>query len=135
MALGTCSRPSSTAPATDDGECLCLVPRIACPLACHCSRGSRGLGWWLCLVRAYTLLSVSVMSRIGSSERAVGHTATALQRQEYEFRIGCVGVSFSTYQKLGDSLGILAASLVSIPLQVMLCNAQVARGRDLCTRV
>lgn len=37
--------------------------------------------------------------------------------------------------QLGDSFGILLASIVSIPFQVLLCDAQVARGRDLCTRV
>lgn len=47
--------------------------------------------------------------------------------QEQEFRVGCVGV--------GDSMGILVASLVSMPLQLSLCSAQVARGRDLCTKV
>ncbi|GAC98469.1 hypothetical protein PHSY_006063 [Pseudozyma hubeiensis SY62] len=40
----------------------------------------------------------------------------AKKAQEHEFRIGCVG--------FGDSLGILAASLISMPLQVSLCNAQ-----------
>ncbi|KIS66807.1 amino acid transporter YHC3 [Mycosarcoma maydis] len=48
----------------------------------------------------------------------------AKKAQEHEFRIGCVG--------FGDSLGILAASLISMPLQVSLCDAQVRSGRDLC---
>ncbi|KAJ9475396.1 Protein BTN1 [Pseudozyma hubeiensis] len=48
----------------------------------------------------------------------------AKKAQEHEFRIGCVG--------FGDSLGILAASLISMPLQVSLCNAQVRSGRPLC---
>ncbi|CDR98976.1 hypothetical protein [Sporisorium scitamineum] len=48
----------------------------------------------------------------------------AKKAQEHEFRIGCVG--------FGDSLGILAASIISMPLQVSLCNAQVRSGRDLC---
>ncbi|TKY90309.1 hypothetical protein EX895_000307 [Sporisorium graminicola] len=48
----------------------------------------------------------------------------AKKAQEHEFRIGCVG--------FGDSLGILAASLISMPLQVSLCNSQVRSGRDLC---
>lgn len=47
--------------------------------------------------------------------------------QEQEFRIGCLGV--------GDSLGILVASLISMPLQLGLCDAQVSRGRDLCRQV
>ncbi|EST08729.1 Batten's disease protein Cln3 [Kalmanozyma brasiliensis GHG001] len=48
----------------------------------------------------------------------------AKKAQEHEFRIGCVG--------FGDSLGILAASIISMPLQVSLCNAQVRSGRELC---
>ena len=77
---------------------------------------------------SYTYSSVSVMSHIGGSDRSsVGPSGdSALSVQEYEFKIGSVGV--------GDSLGIVLASLVSIPLQVSLCQAQVARGRDLCTR-
>ena len=72
---------------------------------------------------------VSVMSHIGGSDRA--HTMpqeySARTIQEYEFKIGSVS--------LGDSLGIVLATLVSIPLQVSLCHMQVVRGRDLCTRV
>ncbi|SPC66179.1 related to YHC3 - protein involved in vacuolar arginine transport [Ustilago sp. UG-2017b] len=50
--------------------------------------------------------------------------ALAKKAQEHEFRIGCVG--------FGDSLGILAASIISMPLQVGLCNAQARDGRELC---
>ncbi|WFD35897.1 battenin CLN3 protein [Malassezia cuniculi] len=50
-----------------------------------------------------------------------------LEAQAQEFQIGCVG--------LADTFGILVASLVSIPLQLILCRLQVGRGRDLCTRV
>ncbi|SNX87545.1 related to YHC3 - protein involved in vacuolar arginine transport [Melanopsichium pennsylvanicum] len=53
-----------------------------------------------------------------------GEHSTAREAQEHEFRIGCVG--------FGDSLGILAASIISMPLQVGLCNAQVRDGRSLC---
>ena len=76
-----------------------------------------------------TYSSVSVMSHIGGSDRSsVGPSGySELSLQVYEFKIGSVGV--------GDSLGIVLASLVSIPLQVSLCQAQVARGRDLCTRI
>ena len=72
---------------------------------------------------------VSVMSQIDGTDRAdmVPHEYSTRTVQEYEFRIGSVS--------LGDSLGIVLASLVSIPLQVSLCHAQIARGRDLCTRV
>lgn len=81
--------------------------------------------------------------------------ALAKKAQEHEFRIGCVGVSiFITVlsdvlrreianrtdapplilmrKQFGDSLGILAASIISMPLQVGLCNAQVRDGRELC---
>lgn len=47
--------------------------------------------------------------------------------QEQEFRVGCVGV--------GDSTGILVASLVSMPLQLALCGVQVSLGRNLCRQV
>ncbi|KAJ1571482.1 hypothetical protein NDA15_003514 [Ustilago hordei] len=50
--------------------------------------------------------------------------ALAKKAQEQEFRIGSVG--------FGDSLGILAASIISMPLQVGLCNAQARDGRELC---
>ncbi|PWN95226.1 batten's disease protein Cln3 [Tilletiopsis washingtonensis] len=49
------------------------------------------------------------------------------QGQEQEFRIGSVG--------LGDTLGILVAALISMPIEVSLCAAQVASGRTLCREV
>jgi len=80
--------------------------------------------------------SVSVMSRIGGLERQSGGHNVQIQNQEYEFRMGSVSVSPSMLliHQLGDSLGIVLASIVSIPMQVALCAAQVQRGRDLCTR-
>ncbi|ODO09556.1 protein BTN1 [Cryptococcus amylolentus CBS 6273] len=48
----------------------------------------------------------------------------AKKAMEKEFRIGAVGAA--------DSTGILVASLISMPLEVMLCRGQVERGRDLC---
>lgn len=51
----------------------------------------------------------------------------ARRAQEHEFRIGCVGV--------GDTMGIMAAALFSMPLELALCDAQVRRGRDLCKKV
>ncbi|KAK7682670.1 hypothetical protein QCA50_014053 [Cerrena zonata] len=45
-------------------------------------------------------------------------------KQEREFRIGSIGFS--------DSTGILLASLVSMPTEVELCKAQVARGKMFC---
>ena len=53
--------------------------------------------------------------------------ALARAAQEHEFRIGCVGV--------GDSFGILLASLVAMPLELQLCAALVAKGRTLCREV
>nr|XP_031861448.1 protein BTN1 [Kwoniella shandongensis]KAA5528520.1 protein BTN1 [Kwoniella shandongensis] len=43
---------------------------------------------------------------------------------EREFRIGAVGAA--------DSTGILLASLISMPLEISLCNAQVEQGRTIC---
>lgn len=85
---------------------------------------------------------VSVFYSIGMNEEA--HSAITLNEaddaltmskqlglakraQEHEFRIGCVG--------FGDSLGILIASLISMPLQVGLCEHQVHTGRSLCQQV
>jgi len=45
-------------------------------------------------------------------------------KQEKEFKIGSVGVS--------DSIGIILAVLVSMPLELSLCAAQVKRGKGLC---
>ncbi|KAF9525288.1 batten's disease protein Cln3 [Crepidotus variabilis] len=45
-------------------------------------------------------------------------------RQEREFKIGSIGFA--------DSTGILLASLLSMPTEVELCKAQVARGKMLC---
>ncbi|ODO06046.1 protein BTN1 [Cryptococcus wingfieldii CBS 7118] len=48
----------------------------------------------------------------------------AKKAMEREFRIGAVGAA--------DSTGILVASLISMPLEVMLCRGQVEKGRDIC---
>lgn len=68
----------------------------------------------------------------GDVEDADGSSTDATIRearraQEHEFRIGCVGV--------GDTMGILAASLVSVPLELSLCDMQVRRGYNLCKQV
>jgi battenin len=44
--------------------------------------------------------------------------------EEREFRIASVGAA--------DSLGILFASLLSMPLELAICQTQVDVGRDLC---
>lgn len=85
----------------------------------------------------YVPCSVSVFYHIGMSPSAVNTDAVddpagadradTRAAQEHEFRIGCVG--------FGDTLGILVASIVSMPLQLELCSAQVARGYTLCKEV
>lgn len=71
-----------------------------------------------------------------SGRNGIGHSASealntaeheARRVQEHEFRIGCVGV--------GDAMGILVASLVAMPLELSLCDAQVRHGIDLCKHV
>jgi len=37
--------------------------------------------------------------------------------------------------QVGDTMGILLAAMISIPLELSLCNAQVQRGRPLCKQV
>jgi battenin len=45
-------------------------------------------------------------------------------RQEREFKIGSIGFA--------DSMGILLASLVAMPMELELCRTQVERGKLLC---
>ncbi|KAJ3500771.1 hypothetical protein NLJ89_g9644 [Agrocybe chaxingu] len=45
-------------------------------------------------------------------------------RQEREFRIGSIGFA--------DSTGILLASILAVPTEIELCQAQVWRGKGLC---
>ncbi|KAK4688359.1 battenin, partial [Tremellales sp. Uapishka_1] len=53
-----------------------------------------------------------------------GNDEDAKTKLQREFRIGVVGAS--------DSCGILFASLISMPLEIALCNSQVAQGRSTC---
>lgn len=62
-----------------------------------------------------------------TDEPVLSHKKGVRRAQEHEFRIGCVGV--------GDTMGILVASLVAMPLELALCDAQVRRGRSLCKQV
>ncbi|KAK0535533.1 battenin CLN3 protein [Tilletia horrida] len=62
-----------------------------------------------------------------SPEDTESDAELARRVQQQEFRIACIGVA--------DTLGICLASLVSMPIQVGLCNAQVRRGRGLCKQV
>ncbi len=102
--------------------------RVSRVRSSSCSSASKG---WRAERRTYPCLQ-----HRGGREAITDHATRRWRRgwddgenmvrraQEHEFRIGCVG--------FGDSLGILAASLISMPLQVGLCNAHVRGGRGLC---
>ncbi|WVQ81130.1 hypothetical protein IAT38_003252 [Cryptococcus sp. DSM 104549] len=57
-------------------------------------------------------------------EEDVQHGEEGKAAMEREFRIGAVGAA--------DSTGILFASLISMPLEIALCNSQVEQGRTTC---
>ena len=59
-----------------------------------------------------------------SQERPSPNTPRERAKQEKEFQIGAIG--------LADSLGILSASLLAVPMEVGLCRAQVRRGKVFC---
>jgi battenin len=63
----------------------------------------------------------SVSSSEDGSEGGEGHRETP---QEREFKIGSMGFA--------DSTGILLASMISIPVEVGLCELQVRRGKGIC---
>ena len=69
--------------------------------------------------------SVNVFYRVNQEQ---GETDPSIDseraKQEKELKIGSIGLS--------DSLGILIASLVAMPTEIELCNAQVRRGKTLC---
>jgi len=48
-------------------------------------------------------------------------------RQEREFKIGSIGFA--------DSSGILIASLLAVPTEIGLCQAQIRRGKTLCSQL
>ncbi|KAG8906965.1 battenin CLN3 protein, partial [Tulasnella sp. 403] len=70
---------------------------------------------------------VSVFYRVGQESHS-GDTDDEYEverkKQEREFKIGSIGFA--------DSLGILLASLVAMPTEITLCNAQAARGKTIC---
>lgn len=91
--------------------------------------------WWPCIVCHYVPLplsfeltfsvlirSVNVFYRINQEKSDSSDPETA--KQEKEFKIGSIGFS--------DSSGIMLAALVSMPLELSLCAAQVKRGKGLC---
>ncbi|EIN10244.1 batten's disease protein Cln3 [Punctularia strigosozonata HHB-11173 SS5] len=77
----------------------------------------------ICGGLAYVNVYHHINQRSPSSIAGDG-TSTERARQEQEFRIGSIGFS--------DSLGILLASVVSVPTEVGLCRAQTRRGKRLC---
>jgi len=66
--------------------------------------------------------SVNVFYRINQEKSDSPDPETA--KQEKEFKIGSMGFP--------DSSGIIFAVLVSMPLELGLCAAQVKRGKGLC---
>ncbi|KAG8974866.1 battenin CLN3 protein [Tulasnella sp. 425] len=73
------------------------------------------------------LAYVNVFYRIGQEdhpEESDSEYDVERKKQEREFKIGSIGV--------GDSLGIMLASLLAMPTEIGLCKAQVARGKDIC---
>ncbi|KAK1922619.1 protein BTN1 [Papiliotrema laurentii] len=69
---------------------------------------------------------VNTFYHVGHLGEEGGHHGEqgARRKTEKEFRIGAVGAA--------DSCGILFASLISMPTEVALCNAQIAAGRTTC---
>ncbi|OWZ63966.1 protein BTN1 [Cryptococcus neoformans] len=63
-------------------------------------------------------------NEMGGDQRALNATAMEKKAMEREFRIGAVGAA--------DSTGILFASLISMPLEIALCQSQVDQGRTMC---
>ena len=76
----------------------------------------------LLTLTALLICSVNVFYRINQEEP--DSMDPEIAKQEKEFKIGSVGVS--------DSIGIILAVLVSMPLELSLCAAQVERGKGLC---
>ncbi|KAI0074590.1 batten's disease protein Cln3 [Panus rudis PR-1116 ss-1] len=73
------------------------------------------------------LAYVNVFYRINQEKQSSPDIDPERAKQEREFKIGSIGFS--------DSTGILLASLVSMPTEVELCKAQVARGKMLCKQL
>lgn len=76
---------------------------------------------------SHLIRSVNVFYRIGQESHSPNTSdeyEIELKKQEREFKIGSIGV--------GDSLGIMLASLIAMPTEIALCRAQVARGKGIC---
>ncbi|KAH8102175.1 batten's disease protein Cln3 [Cristinia sonorae] len=71
------------------------------------------------------LAYVNVFFRINQEENTVSAGGDPERaKQEREFKIGSIGFA--------DSMGILLASIIAVPTEVQLCNAQAARGKMIC---
>lgn len=70
----------------------------------------------------FLVRSVNVFYRINQEKSDSSDPETA--KQEKEFKIGSMGVP--------DSIGIILAVLLSMPLELSLCAIQVKGGKDLC---
>ena len=76
----------------------------------------------LILILSVLIRSVNVFYRINLEKSDSSDPEIA--KQEKEFKIGSMGVP--------DSTGIILAVLLSMPLELSLCAAQVKRGKELC---
>ncbi|KAI0823514.1 batten's disease protein Cln3 [Trametes gibbosa] len=112
---------------------------ILCTLAYESARGIFGdahsglsfaLVFFLICVEGVCggLAYVNVFYRVNQEQHDDGARGTDADaeraKQEREFRIGSIG--------LADSTGILIASLLAVPTEIGLCQAQVARGKVFC---
>ncbi|KAF5313328.1 hypothetical protein D9611_008647 [Ephemerocybe angulata] len=72
------------------------------------------------------LAYVNVFYRINHEppDASIRYNDIELTRQAREFKIGSIGFA--------DSTGILLASILAVPTEVGLCNAQAARGKMFC---
>ena len=69
--------------------------------------------------------SVNVFYRVNQEQHDLSQSEDPERaKQEREFKIGSIGFA--------DSMGILLASLIAVPTEVQLCNAQAARGKMIC---
>lgn len=80
----------------------------------------------MCGGTAYCMTFYHV-GRDGDSEDEDEESARKDKMQRAAFKIGAVGAA--------DSLGILIASLISMPVEVALCKAQVRAGRSICKQL
>ncbi|EJU01293.1 batten's disease protein Cln3 [Dacryopinax primogenitus] len=96
----------SSSPDSDSGVLLVFV-LIAC----------EGICGGLAYVNAFYHVSQETASPSESPD-------PERSKQEREFRIGSIG--------FGDTSGILLASLIAMPTEVALCNAQAKRGKMIC---